>query len=85
MLHHTTLDAYLFLRYLKILTLITFVGCCITWPILFPLHVKGGGNQTQLDSLTMGNVNDPSMHIADALVAYVFFGNPAPHPKLWRC
>ncbi|MBE3042553.1 hypothetical protein IMZ48_08235, partial [Candidatus Bathyarchaeota archaeon] len=76
-LHHSTLDAYLFLRYLKILALITFVGCCITWPILLPLHAKGGGGKTQLDSLTMGNITNKDMHYAHALVAYVFFGMSA--------
>ena len=73
-LHHTTLDAFLFLRYLKVLGLITFFGMCITWPVLLPLHAKGGGDKTQLDSLTMGNVAEPYMHFAHALVAYIFFG-----------
>ena len=70
-LHQTTLDAFLFLRYLKILSLITFAGVCITWPILLPLHAKGGGDKTQLDSLTMGNVTKPYIYFAHALVAYV--------------
>lgn len=73
-LHHTTLDAFLFLRFLKVLTRITFAGLCITWPILLPLHSKGGGGGSQLDSLTMGNVTVSNMYYAHAVVAYIFFG-----------
>lgn len=73
-LHHTTLDAFLFLRFLKVLTRITLVGLCITWPILLPMHSKGGGGGSQLDSLTMGNVTKSNMYYAHAIVAYVFFG-----------
>ncbi|CAI4214972.1 unnamed protein product [Parascedosporium putredinis] len=73
-LHHTTLDAYLFLRYLKILSLICFVGCCIIWPVLLPLHAHGGGNNTELDRLTIGNVTESYMFMAHVVVACCFFG-----------
>ncbi|SPO07114.1 related to RSN1 - Overexpression rescues sro7/sop1 in NaCl [Cephalotrichum gorgonifer] len=73
-LHRSTLDAYLFLRYLRMLSLITFTGVCLTWPVLLPVHSKGGGNNSQLDSLTMGNVAVPSLYFVHVLVAYLFFG-----------
>ena len=57
-LNHSSLDGFLFLRYMKILSVIALVGCCITWPILLPLHVHGGGTNAQLDSLTFGNVTN---------------------------
>ncbi len=35
-LAHSSLDNYLFLRLFKILMIVCFVGCLITWPVLFP-------------------------------------------------
>jgi hypothetical protein len=46
----------------------------VTWPILFPIHVNGGGRASQLDKLGIGNVRDPSLLYAHAVVAYVLFG-----------
>jgi hypothetical protein len=73
-LHHSTLDAYLFLRYLKVLASIALAGICLTWPILLPIHSHGGGDKTQLDRLTMGNVSKPNLYYVHVLVAYAYFG-----------
>jgi len=35
LLEKQSLDAYLFLRFLKMIILICFVGLCMTWPVLF--------------------------------------------------
>ncbi len=59
---------------MKILCVIALVGCCITWPILLPLHVHGGGINTQLDLLTFGNVTNANYYYVHALVAWVYFG-----------
>jgi len=40
-LHHSSLDNYLFLRFFKILFTISLVGAIITWPILFPVYATG--------------------------------------------
>lgn len=70
-----TLDGYLFLRFLKISVVICLVGCLITWPVLFPVNITGGGGQEQLDLLTIGNVADSFWrYLAHAACAYVFFG-----------
>jgi hypothetical protein len=37
-LDHQSIDAYLFVRYFKLIVIISFLGCCITWPILFPIN-----------------------------------------------
>jgi len=76
-LNHSTLDGFLFLRYMKVLCVIALVGCCITWPILFPLHVHGGGTSTQLDILTFGNVTNANYCYVHAFVAWVYFGKEA--------
>lgn len=50
------LDGYFFLRYLKKAQTICLVGCCLTFPILFPLNITGGAGQTGLDILSFGNI-----------------------------
>lgn len=57
-LNHHTLDGYLFLRFLKISVVICLVGCLITWPVLFPINITGGGTAKQLDLLTMSNIEN---------------------------
>lgn len=77
-LQHHSLDAYLFLRYLKLIVVICFVGCCITWPILFPINATGGGGRAQFDILTMSNVDNKARYFAHAFVAWIFLGaNPS--------
>ena len=45
-LNHHSLDAYLYVRFLKMLTLMAFVGALITWPVLFPVNATGGGGES---------------------------------------
>lgn len=73
MLEHSSLDAYLYLRFLRTTIFICFVGVCITWPILFPVNATGGGHASQLDRLGFGNVHDNHRLYAHAVVACVFF------------
>ena len=73
-LGHNSLDGYLWLRYFKVLIVMSFVGCCITWPVLFPVNATGHGGQQQLDMLSMSNVVDPKRYYAHALVACVYLG-----------
>ncbi|KAF0327437.1 duf221 domain-containing protein [Colletotrichum asianum] len=73
-LNRSTLDAFLFLRYLKVLALICFVGCCITWPTLMSIHASGGGGLTQLDRITIGNIKNSHIFFAHAIIAWIFFG-----------
>lgn len=73
-LNHHSLDAYLFVRFLKLLVVLTLVGCCITWPVLFPVNATGGGGAQQLDILTFGNIANPARYFAHAAIAWLFFG-----------
>lgn len=73
-LNHHSLDAYLFLRFLKIAVTCCLVGCVITWPILFPINATGGGGKTQLDLLTIANVeNNYYKTFAHAGCAIIYF------------
>ena len=76
-LQHQSLDSYLFLRYLRMAATICLVGCCITWPILFPVNATGGNGLQQLDILTYGNVNSDTQYnryYAHCFAAWLFFG-----------
>src|SRR5438045_609013 len=78
-LQHQSIDAYLFMRYMRICAAIAFFGCILTWPILFPVNATGGGGQAQLDLLSMSNINtdDDSGRnrlYAHALVGWLFYG-----------
>jgi hypothetical protein len=73
-LNHHSLDGYLFLRYLRIAVATCFVGCLITWPILFPINITGGRGNKELDVLSISNIVDKKRYYAHALVSCVFFG-----------
>jgi len=75
-LNHHSLDAYLYIRFLKMLTLMAFVGAILTWPVLFPVNATGGAGQSGLDILSFSNVSDsnPARYFAHAVMAWVFFG-----------
>jgi len=54
---------------------ICFFGCCITWPVLFPINATGGGNQTQLNLLSFSNIGpNKNKYYAHVAVAWVFIG-----------
>ncbi|KAF7551922.1 hypothetical protein G7Z17_g4661 [Cylindrodendrum hubeiense] len=73
-LNHGSIDGFFFLRYLKVLRNIFFVGICISWPVLFPVHITGGNGLEQLELLTIGNVKEPKLLFAHVAVAWVYFG-----------
>lgn len=73
-LNHHTLDGFLLLRYLKISVAICFVGCLMTWPVLFPVNATGGGGQKQLNVISFSNVtNTKNRFYAHTFVAWIFF------------
>jgi len=73
-LQNQSIDAYLFLRFLKMEIVCCLVGACITFPVLFPINATGGAGQQQLDILSMSNVENPWKFFAHAGCAWIFFG-----------
>lgn len=71
-LRHQSLDGYLYLRFFRSIIFLSFVGCCITWPILFPVNVTGGGTAEQLDRISFSNISSSGRLYAHALVAWIF-------------
>ena len=72
-LQHNALDAYLYLRFLRFIVLVCFLGCCITWPILLPVNATGGGTASQLDRISFSNIAKNNHLWAHVVVAWVFF------------
>lgn len=73
-LYHQSLDSYLYLRFLRTCIFICVIGCIITWPILIPINVRGGGEGTELNRLLIGNVNNKKLLYAHAIIAWFLFG-----------
>jgi hypothetical protein len=76
-LQHQSIDAYLFLRYLRICTAICFVSLCITWPILFPVNATGGNGKSELELLSYSNIdieNQSNRLYAHVFVAWLVYG-----------
>ncbi|KAL2803408.1 DUF221 domain protein [Aspergillus granulosus] len=75
-LQHHSMDAYLLLRFLKIVTVICFAGSLITWPVLMPLNGTGGNGMKQLDILSFSNVSDQNYgrFFGHAIIAWIFVG-----------
>lgn len=72
-LQHNSLDAYLYLRFLKFIIWVCVAGACLTWPILFPVNASGGGRQEQLDRFSFSNIAKNRLIWAHVVVAWVFF------------
>ncbi|KAI1658494.1 DUF221-domain-containing protein [Daldinia decipiens] len=77
-LQHQSLDAYLFLRFLRILVTICFAGCCILWPVLFPVNATGSNHSAlQVDMLSYARVDkdtQSSRYYAHTFMAWIFYG-----------
>ena len=72
-LQHHSLDAWLYLRFLRFIVTTCFLAACITWPILFPINASGGGGQTQLDRISFSNIARNDYLWAHVAVAWVLF------------
>ncbi|KAJ5111677.1 hypothetical protein NUU61_001566 [Penicillium alfredii] len=71
-----SMDAYLLLRYLKVVIVILLVGAGLTWPVLIPMHVAGRGGRSQLDMLGISNIAaaDYSLYYAHCFISWAFVG-----------
>lgn len=69
---HASIDNYLWLRFLRILALMCFVGCLITWPILFPINATGTAGNDGLDILSFSNITPGPRYYAQVFVSWAF-------------
>lgn len=77
LLDHQNLDGYLFIRFLRSITFISFIGVCLTLPVMI-INYMGGGKKSELASLTLSNVAKPNWYYWHWLTASVFFGKSLP-------
>lgn len=80
-----SLDAYLLLRFFRVLLKLALSGCLIVWPVILPLNATGAGKATQLDALAITNIADPMRFYAHAGAAAIYYGEytygrPPPPP-----
>ncbi|PLN85977.1 DUF221-domain-containing protein [Aspergillus taichungensis] len=75
-LQHHSMDAYLMLRFLKLISMICFVGTCLTFPVLLPVNGTGGAGKKQLDILSMSNIKKEgyARYFAHTFIAWIFVG-----------
>ncbi len=66
-------DGYLFLRYLKVFTLL-FLGGISTWVILLPINMTHSKQEAGLDQLGISNVGTAKRYYAHAVVSWLFYG-----------
>lgn len=72
---HTSLDAYMLLRNIKLLIVICFAGCLFTWPVLLPLNSAASDIHTQLNRFSLANsLGWPNVYYGHALCAWIFVG-----------
>ncbi|KAL6707295.1 phosphate metabolism protein 7 [Coniothyrium glycines] len=75
-LDHQSIDGYLYVRFFKVLIGLSFIGCLITWPVLFPINATGGAGKQELDLLSFANVSTEGAGInryyAHAIISFVF-------------
>ncbi|KAH7408051.1 hypothetical protein BKA64DRAFT_640965 [Cadophora sp. MPI-SDFR-AT-0126] len=74
-LNHQSLDGYLYMRFIKMLAVICFIGCCITWPVLFPVNATAGGGGKEFDLLSFANIpsTQKNRYYAHVFVSWIFF------------
>lgn len=73
-LRHHSFDAFLFLRFFRMLILIAVVGSLLTWPVLFPLNATGGGGAQELDRLAFSNIANAKHCWGTVVVAIIYLG-----------
>lgn len=67
-------DGYFFLRYLLEFAVVSILGVCIIWPIIFPINATNSNHNQGFDILSFGNVKHKWRYLAHIFVSWVFFG-----------
>ncbi|KAF5098088.1 hypothetical protein D0Z00_002175 [Geotrichum galactomycetum] len=69
------LDGYFFLRFLRLIFMISVIGILFLFPILLPVNATASSEQTGFNLLSFTNtVNFPSRYYAHVLMGWVFYG-----------
>lgn len=68
------LDGYFFLRYLRLIFIISIVGVLFVCTILLPVNGTGGNGNSGFNLLSFQNVKDTKRYYAHVFVGWVYFG-----------
>ena len=76
-LNHHSLDAFLFVRFWKLITLMCLIAWPITWIILMPVYGTSHGTSVQFDKISFSNIDsarDANRLYAVTFVAWIVLG-----------
>lgn len=73
-LQEAGLDGYFFLRYLRLMVIVSLVGICVLFPILLAVNGTGGNGQGGFDLLSFTNVENPKRFYAHVFLGWLFNG-----------
>ena len=74
--HHNGLDAYFFVRFLRMMIKIFVPVWLVSWAVLLPIHAAGRTNGLKgLDQFTYGNIAQPARYSAHIILIYFFTSN----------
>lgn len=69
------MDAYFFVRFLRMMTRIFIPIWLVSWAVLLPIHAAGRTNGLNgLDQFTYGNIAQPERYSAHIILIYFFTG-----------
>lgn len=74
-IQYTGVDGYFFLRFIALFTTITFIGCLVLWPILFPISIANGYTKLSLNMFSFGNIKDKWRYFAHVFLSWLYFGS----------
>ncbi|CCD23314.1 Phm7p NDAI_0B02790 [Naumovozyma dairenensis CBS 421] len=74
LIQHTSLDGYLFLRYIGIFATTSLLLCFILFPILLPVNATNGNNLKGFELLSFANVTNKNRFFAHVFLSWIVFG-----------
>ena len=78
------MDAYFFVRFLRMMAVILLPIWLLSWAVLLPLTaVNAGTGKTGLDIFTFGNIGPThqSRYAGHVILVFIFTGKPEPSLK----
>lgn len=67
-------DGYFFIRFIFGFATLCLLGCCMLWPILFPVNATHGAGKQGFDILSYANLGNKWKVFAHVFLSWLFFG-----------
>lgn len=72
-IQNTSIDGYLFLRYISMFAAVSFIGCITLFPILLPVNATNGHNLKGFEVLSFSNVSNKRRFYAHVFLSWFYF------------